>query len=276
MSKNKVNSNKLVELKFTPITTEIMFLGMIGCIMAMIPIILLINNYAYENGELVCDNYILNAYLYTLLGFCIIGLSVFFEQKVLLMEKLFNNGFILAIISIIIIIALFYVLINFITTTNPKNYLFIHLAYFLTCFLFGMLMTLVLVLGYDTGVLYKAIAITIILTGIMAFIGYKYGELFITTNFDKMLSYALIGLIIWSFVIQFIISDPITLMLVISVPGAIIFCLLLMSYNNKLRENQKTCKVPNYPKEAIGLVIKIGNLLSDVIQILIAMKAKNK
>lgn len=268
---NKTNAMNLVT---KPISTETMFLGMIGCVMAMIPIILLINNYAYDNGELVCDNYVLNSYLYTLLGFCVIGLSVFFEQKVRLMPILFGNGIIITIISFIVILGIFYGLTKYITTTNPKNFLSIHLAYFLACFLFGMLMSLILVLGYATGVLYEAIAITIGLTMLMAFIGYKFGHLFITVDFDKMLRYALFGLIIWSFIAQFFISDPFTLMLSVAIPSAIIFCLLLMSYNNKLRKNQKNCKVPNYPKEALGLVVKIGNLLSDIIEILVATKGR--
>ena len=72
----------------------------------------------------------------------------------------------------------------------------------------------------------------------------------------------------------FTIRDIKTLFLSISIPSAIIFCLLLMSYNNNLRKNSEKCKVPNYPDEAIGLVIKIGRLLADVIRILIALKGK--
>ena len=270
--KRNNNNNNIMNLFIKPISNETMFLGMIGCVMAMIPIILLINNYAYDDGKLVCDNYVLNSYLYALLGFCVIGLSVFFEQKVRLMPMLFGNGIIIKIISFILILVIFYGLSKYITDANPKNILSIHLAYFLACFLFGMLMTIILVLGYATGVLYEAIAITIGLTMLMAFIGYKYGHLFITINFDKVLSYALFALIIWSVIVPFIINDPFTLMLSVAIPSAIIFCLLLMSYNNKLRKNQKDCKVPNYPKEALGLVIKIGNLLADIIQILMATK----
>ena len=46
--------------------------------------------------------------------------------------------------------------------------------------------------------------------------------------------------------------------------------------NNKLRKNAEKCKVPNYPKEAIGLVIKIGNLLSDIINILMVLRGRKK
>jgi hypothetical protein len=267
--------NNNINSLFKPMSNEKMLLGIVGTIMAMVPIILMINNYAYENGKLVCDNYVLNSYLYALLGFCLIALGAIFENKVQLIPKLLGNGsWIIRIIGFIVIIGIFAMFSYIIKSTNPNNFITIHMAYFFACALFGMLLSLSLLLGYATGVLYQAIGITIGLTALMAFVGYKYGHLFITIDFDKWLRYALFALIIWTFIAQYLINDFSTLLLAVSIPSAIIFCLLLMSYNNQLRKNQSTCKVPNYPDEALGLVVKIGNLLADVIRILMALKGK--
>lgn len=272
-----VRHNRSINTLFKPISNESLLLGISASIIAMVPIILMINNYAYENGKLVCDNYVLNSYLYTLLGFCLVAMGAIFEQKVHIINKLLgNDSLLMNIIGLIIIIGIFMLLVYIIKKTDPNNFVTIHAAYFAAAIIFGMMLSLILLLGYATGVLYNAIIITIVLTAIMAYIGYKYGHLFITVNFDKWLQYSLIALIVWAFIAPFIIHDIFTLFLAISIPSAIIFCLLLMSYNNKLRENQKTCKVPNYPDEALGLIVKIGNLLADVIRILISLKAKRR
>lgn len=270
------NNNNIMKIFTKPISNEVFFLGILGCIMAMIPIILIINNYAYKNGKLVCDNYVLNSYLYTLLGFCIIGISVFVEQKYHLIFKLFSKDIIIRLLGFILFIGLMFGLSYYINNANPNNFIMIHLAYVLACFIFGLVLSIILIFGYYAGVLYTAIIITISLVILMGFIGYKYGHLFINYNFDKILKNSLIALIFWSIIAPFIIKDYFILTLVISIPSAIIFCLLLMSYNNKLRNNQKDCKVPNYPKEALGLVTKIGNLLADIINLILAMKSRRK
>ena len=275
MTKLKHNTNNnMLSLLIKPISATSMFLGILGCVIAMIPIILLINNYAYENGKLVCDNYVLNSYLYALLGFCIIGISVFFEQKFRMMHVVFGQPLLIVILLLIAYLAVFFVTVYYIKNTNPKHFFTIHLAYFLACFMFGLLLSMILVLGYAIGVLYQAILITIGITIVMAFIGYKYGHLFITVDFDKYLRYALVALIICSLLAPLFIKDPFTLILSISIPSVIVFSLLLMSFNNQLRKNQKKCVVPNYPEEAIGLVIKIGNILSDVIRLLLVSRAR--
>ena len=100
---------------------------------------------------------------------------------------------------------------------------------------------------------------------------------FISPNHMTFIGFSFGVLMCISIIIdQYLIVDLPTLLLAISIPIAIIFCLLLMSYNNQLRKNQATCKVPNYPNEALGLVVKIGNLLGDVINILMALKGRKR
>jgi hypothetical protein len=242
-----------------------------------IPIILLINNYAYDNnGKLVCDDYVLNSYLYTILGFCYVALGVLLEQKIRLLDIVENQGIFIMIVFIIIYLLIMYKLFNMIRNTDPNNFITINILFALVSILFGIILSVIIIIGFNLNFLLPAIAITIGLTFIMGFIGYKYGHKFITYNFDKYLSYALAGLILWIFIVPLYITDIRTRLLITSIPSIIIFCLLLMSYNKKLRENSENCVVPNYPNEAIGLIIKIGNILNDVIRILLALRGTSR
>lgn len=268
---------EIIQSNTQSIPTSIMMLGLLITTMCAIPIILLINKYAYdEKGNLVCDDYVLNSYLYTALGFCYIAIGVILEQKIQIIPRVAMYGFISLLFFSIIYLVIMYILFNKIRTTNPKNTIEINSYYALASILFGIVLAITIMMGISVNVIYPAIAITIGLTFIMGYIGYKYGHKFINVEFDKYLTYSLIALIIWIFIAPFIFRDIKTLLLVISIPCAIIFCLLLMSYNKKLRENSKTCKVPNYPDEAIGLVTKIGNLLSNIIRILTALRGKRR
>lgn len=270
-----ITLSSIIEKNSKPIPTTTMLYGVVISSMVAIPILLLINKYAYDDsGKLVCDDYVLNSYLFTILGFCYIALGILLELKIQLIPKIVMFGIIGMIGFILAYLFVMYKIFQKIKTTNPNNLIEINSYYALGCILFGVILSLTIMMGASVNVLYSAIVITIGLTFIMGYIGYKYGESFITVDFDKYLRYALIALIIWSFLAVFIIRDTKTLLLSTSIPGSIIFCLLLMSYNNRLRKNSKSCKVPNYPNEAIGLVIKIGNLLADVIRIMVALKGK--
>ena len=55
---------------------------------------------------------------------------------------------------------------------------------------------------------------------------------------------------------------------VMTILSLVIFTLLLLVHNKKLKENEKTCEKPNYPLEGYSLFIKIYNILVDIIQLL--------
>lgn len=281
-SKSNKRNSKLNSMRslnndlLTPISNEAMLYYMVLTIISTSPFIYLIDKFAYDkSGKLVCDNYVLNSYLYTALGFCYIAIGVIFEQRIQLLPMFMVNIFTI-IVFFICYLAIMFLLFRAIRNTDPENFVEINIYYFLACMLFGMVLSIILLIGYKLNILYSAILITLVLTFIMGFIGYKYGHKFITVDFDKYLTYALWGLIIWTFIAPIIIRDSNILLLSISVPSVIIFCLLLMSYNNKLRKNAEKCVVPNYPNEAIGLVIKIGNILADVITILLTRRRRRR
>ena len=269
--------SKFINKLQTPISNTRLIYSVFITTLLIVPIILLINKYAYDKqGKLVCDDYVLNSYLYTALGFCYIALGVILEQRIKIIPSVAQYGGIALIIFMIVYVIIMYVLFKNIKETDPNKLININIYYALASIMFGIILSFTIILGSSTNVIMHAIAITIGLTFLMGYIGYKYGASFINVDFDKYLRYALYGLIIWTFIANLFIKDIALRFLSTSVPGAIIFCLLLMSYNKKLRENSEKCKVPNYPNEAIGLVIKIGNLLTDMIRILIALKVKGK
>jgi hypothetical protein len=270
-----INYNNNTGINFKIISDRNMLYSILFILVSIIPFVYFINNYAYDkSGKLVCSNYVLNTYLYTALGFCYIALGVILEQKMQLLPKLFKH-----IISLIVFMILYFIimlsLFRAIRYTDPNNFIEINTYYFLLCLLFGIVLSITLVFGASLNLLYPAIFITIILTIIMGFIGYNYGQHFISINFDKYLMYSLWILIGWSLIAPIFIYDYYTLTLAISIPSIIIFCLLLMSYNNQIRKNSEKCIIPNYPNEATGLVLKIANILADVIKILSTRRIKS-
>ncbi len=118
----------------------------------------------------------------------------------------------------------------------------------------------------DMNIIYLGILITIVITAVVGFIGYKFGKEFITVDFDKYLRWALVALIVASFGGIFV-NNP-NYWYFITIASLIIFSLLLLSYNNTIRKNAETCKIPNYPDESFGLIIKIVNILQDVMYLL--------
>jgi len=148
------------------------------------------------------------------------------------------------------------------------NQIMSHVYWIVLLLILGLLLSIsVQVYAHmDMNIVYMGFIITIVITAVMGFVGFKYGESFITVDFDKYLKWALVALVIASFA-NFFLNIP-NLWIYLSIAGVIIFSLLIMSYNNKLRENAKTCITPLYPKESFGLIIKIANLLQDVMYLL--------
>lgn len=246
-------------------------------ILGFAPLIAVINNYAFDdNGNLICDKYVLMSYTYTILGFGLIAVGALLEQHLQVMPRLFNTGNLgMSLLSGIGLLLVLIGLSYYVKKSEPQqNLVSIHMAFILYCLLLGMVLCVTLVFGAQENVLNTAVFATICITAIAGYLGYTFGKSLISVDFDKYLSYSLIAFIIWIIVAPFIIHDPITRVYATSIPGLIIFTLLLFSYNNQLRKNQEKCVVPNYPGEAVGLVIKIANTLTNIIRLLVVRKRR--
>lgn len=234
--------------------------------------ILAINNYAFDNqGKLVCDNYVLNTYLYVVLAFVIMGAVFVIDERFKLMFGLMGMGMmyfgVLILLTIIyfgLIFALYYV--------DPTNLVASHTIWTTLISITGFILTTSIYFGIYTGVLYQAILLTIIVTIVTGLIGYYYGEQLISVDFEKYLSVALVLLIIAYIIGPYFVKDIVQFYYIMAGISLVIFILLLLAYNKNIRQRAETCTTPNYPLESFGLIIKIVNVLKNIITLL----SKNK
>ncbi len=253
---------------------DTVFFGKIlGFIVFAVINILAINNYAYDSaGNVQCNNYVLNTYLYAILGFVIIGFMILIDSRFnLIKQYIFNpahSGLFMFIIISILLLIMVYVLM----TTTPEEQTKAHIIWLITMVLLGILLSIT-VAYYSSNyknIIQTAVILTILLTAITGFLGYKYGASWMSVDFEKWLRWALIALVILS-AAGFFIRSP-TFMDnyfdFLAGAGLIIFTLLLFAYHKNIRINAETCKKPLYPAESFGLIIKIVNLLQDILRLL--------
>lgn len=244
--------------------------------------IIAIRRFAYDDNKIrTCDDYILNSYLYVILAFLILALTVtsiseFSEVEKMLMR---NINTLTLIITLVIYVGIYYKFYN----TDARNQIQLHLLWLLLVVILAVMLFLPLKIMTMTDLFYQTIVITLFIVIITSFIGIKYGKELISVNFDKYLRWALLFLILLSFAIIFFPQlfagmNRYQIMMMMGVLGLVIFILLLLSYNNKLKERADNCHKdnnPNYPLESINLYIKILNIMMDVFRILFARKNKS-
>jgi len=238
--------------------------------------ILAINNYAFnKEGKLVCDNYVLNTYLYVVLAFVIMGGIFVVDERFKLMFKIMGMG----MIGVGILILLFLVELGLVIALqyiDDENLVASHAVWISLISILGFLTTITLYFGSLTGTLYQAIVLTILITIITGYIGYYYGDKLISVDFERYLTYALIGLVIVYIVGPFLVKDKENFNYVMAAISLVIFILLLLAYNKNIRIRAAECKIPNYPKESFGLIIKIVNVLQELITLLNKGKGRGR
>lgn len=253
------------------------------CLVIIVLICITIGHYAFKNGMLTCDHYVFNTYLYIILAIMLMFLIVLINDQFgifnALLDKMFGSGGISAFISLILLIGLIILLTYALHKVDPKNLLASNGIWLSLVTIIGILMISTIQLGRMTGVVGLAGILTVIIVIVVGLLGYYMGDKIVTFDWDYYLRFALIGLIIVSFVGYFFITDfetLLTFMYVIAILSLIIFVLLLLSNHKKLRENSEKCVdgtvVPNYPVESLSLVIKIVRIFSDLVRILATRK----
>ena len=248
------------------------------CLVIIILICIAIGHYAFKNGMLTCDHYILNTYLYVILGVVLIFMLILLNDKYGILNKLLdfffynNSNFLFPfIIMIILIIALSYALNNI----NPTNIIASNAIWLMIVILITLILIPSIYFGRASGIVGIAGLLTVALIIITGLIGYYYGDTIITFNWDFYLAIALIILIVVSFLGWYFIktaTDAINFIYIISIVGLVLFVLLLLSYFKKLKENAKKCidgeVIPNYPLQSWQLIVKIVNVFIRIIRIL--------
>lgn len=161
-------------------------------------------------------------------------------------------------------------------TSDPTNIFRIHAYWGVFIYLLASLLYFLYIVSRYMNVFQIGILITAVIVGITTYIGYTYPTL-ITPQMRNILIGALIVIIIISFGAIFFVKDPKTLsliMLFVTVASLLLFIAFLLMEVGKVRENSKTCVVPNYPGESVFIIYDIIIILEDVLRLLIRRKAK--
>ena len=275
MSANKSNKSMSMTLG---VNTENTSWKLVCTLIIIIIICIAISKYAFINGVLTCNHYVLSTFLYVKLAFFLMYLIVLLNDKYGICEPVLNLLFNYVLISFIILCILLFGL-SYVLHTTPANEIAKSngIWVLLICML-GVLIIPIIYIGRIMNVINKALYITIILVTITGLLGYFYGDKIITFDWDYYLYIALVILIIISILggLYFIYNSDIiayvNFIYVLSLLIIIIFTLLLLSNYKKLRENADNCDdgkvIPNFPVESFSIIIKIYNIFTKLIQML--------
>ena len=240
---------------------------------------ILIGHYAFKNGMLTCDNYLLNTYLYIILSILLMFMVVLINDKFGLFNSLLawmSQGTIYRIVVTFIVLLI--VLIGLIITLQiikPTNIVASNLIWATLVVTLGIFLIPTIWFARLTDVVGVSSMLTILITIVVGFLGYYYGNEIVTFDWDKYLNIALLVLVLVIFIGMFMIRNPATMTMfyyIISIIGFIIFVLLLLSNHKQLKENADKCidgqVVPNYPVESFNIFIKMLNIFQDLVHII--------
>jgi FtsH-binding integral membrane protein len=283
-SNTKRNSNSNKHLN-NIISSNNALLKLFCTLIIIVVICILIGNYAFKNGSLTCDHYVLNTYLYIILAILLVFMVVLINDK----YGIFNSFLlwmsqgsmiriiIICIILLILLLGLSYALLK----VNPNNIVASNTIWTLLILILGISLIPTIWFGRLENVVGIAGIFTILITIGVGLLGYYYGDEIVTFDWDKYLNYALMALIGIIFIGMFIIENPETMfnfIFIISILILIIFILLLLSNHKKLKENSEKCidgkTVPNYPVESFNIFIKMLNIFQELIRIFAMLKKK--
>jgi len=240
---------------------------------------ILIGHYAFKNGMLTCDNYILNTYLYIILSILLMFMVVLINDKFGLFNSLLawmsQGPSYRIIVSFIFLLAVLFGLSITLQIVKPTNIVGSNMIWFTLVVTLGIFLIPTLWFARLTDVVGLSSMLTILITIVVGFLGYYYGNEIVTFDWDKYLNIALLVLVLVIFIGMFMIRNPATMIMfyyIISIIGLIIFVLLLLSNHKQLKENADKCidgqAVPNYPVESFNIFIKMLNIFQDLVNIL--------
>ena len=282
------NNSKIDNIKFNNIISSSNVLLKLFCTLTVAIITcILIGQYAFKNGMLTCDHYVLNTYLYIILSILLIFIVVLVNDKYGLFNSFLlwmSEGSIARrIIILIIILCILFILLNALHNVNPTNIVASNTIWALLILTLGIFLIPTIWFGRLTNVVGLAGMLTILITIAVGYLGYYYGDKIVTFDWDKYLNYALLGLIVIIFIGSFLIAiiDPEKMsmfVMIVSILLLVIFVLLLLSNHKKLKQNADKCidgkVIPNYPVESFGIFIKMLNIFQELIRILGMIKGR--
>jgi hypothetical protein len=225
--------------------------------------------------NLTCDNYVLNTFLYVILGLVlIVSLCMLNDRIPIIPEFLFTfqiNNIIFNIILIIIIITLLLGLIYLIKSTDPNRTLLINAYWFGFMYILACVFYFIYQYSRILNVFYLGCIIVLIISISTCIISLEYPYL-IDTRMKNNILFIFIILFIVAIGIPFIIKDIQTLIkiyIVIIIGFIILFILFLLSEVATLRIKATQCKIPNYPAESLMITYNIWIIFKNVLNLLV-------
>ena len=281
-TKTNSNSNKQIN---NIISNNNVLLKLFCTLIIIVVICILIGNYAFKNGSLACDHYVLNTYLYIILAILLIFMVVLINDKYGIFNYFIlwiSQGSMIRVIMICIILLILLSGLSYaLLVVNPTNIVASNTIWALLILILGISLIPTIWFGRLENVVGIAGVSTILITICVGLLGYYYGDEIVTFDWDKYLNYALMALIGIIFIGMFIIENPETMfnfIFIVSILILIIFILLLLSNHKKLKENSEKCidgkTVPNYPVESFNIFIKMLNIFQELIRIFAMLKKK--
>jgi len=284
------NAKNLNNLKLNNVITSSNALLKLFCTLTVAVITcILIGHYAFKNGMLTCNNYVLNTYLYILLSILLIFIVVLVNDQFGIFNSLLlwmlEGGMMRTIVTFIILICILFGLLFALRTVNPNNIIASNTIWALLILVLGIVLIPTIWFGRLTDVVGMAGMMTILITIVVGYLGYYHGDQIVRFDWDRYLNYALIGLIVISVIGSLLLigADPNTtymFILIISILFLIVFVLLLLSNHKLLKQNSEKCidgkVVPNYPVESFGIFIKMLNIFQDLIRIMGMVKGRGR
>ena len=252
----------------------------------IILICIAISHYAFKNGLLTCDHYVLNTYLYILLSIFIIYLMVLINDKTQIFTSIFTsivynilNTF--GLFGLLIVILIYLFLIYILYNIPPDDIITSNFIWLLIIVVSGIFIIPLIKYSRELNVLNNAWIYTCIIVIITGLLGYYKGDYIIRFDWDYYLYISLIALfiIIIIGILCIIVYKPklgilINFIYIINIISLIIFILLLLSVHKQLKENAEKCIngkgtiIPNYPTQSFTIIIKIYNIFANLIHIL--------
>ena len=224
-----------------------------------------IHKYAFIDKRLTCNNYILNTYLYIILSVLLMVVFVsLMEEKMLHLIPYLN---IRRFPFWIFLATGIFVLVSTMNV-DPNNIILKHLGWLgIVAFLsFGMLP--VYLISKSTGIFHSTLFATFGMLTILTALAFYKPEL-ISLTWGTGLLVLLIAAIFLRLGLIFL-AEPgaqtNNYQMILSHAIVILFGFFILYDTKKLQVNAKTCKIPDYINESIGLFLDIINVFANLVR----------
>lgn len=211
---------------------------------------------SFENDVPQCKGYVLNVYLYVLLGLLITAFSVLFIAK---------RRYPITMVKSLLAFAVAALALFGLYSISPKQVLLNHVVWLV--FLIAMSTFVYTIWRYTKyrGTLNTTIIATVLIFSLMTLIVFIKPDL-VKLSWGSTLTILLLGVLL-AWIIPMFFSwgkDMTTYYRFLAAFLIVIFSFLVLYDTKLLKERSKTCILPDYPRDSIGLFLDIINIFGGM------------